>query len=1090
MAEPKRRGAIEAIVATFLRGKQAILLLAFALCLGATAVMITPREEEPQIVVPMADVIVQVPGASAEEVEKLVTAPLERILWQIDGVEYVYANARRDMAMATVRFYVGEDRERSLIKLHNAITTNQDLVPDIVTGWVVKPREVNDVPILLLTFYSDSYDDYALRRIAEEFYNRLAEEEDISRLQLVGGRSRQVRVELSPERLAGFNISAQDVVKALGGADASVTAGTATLDDKTFSVTSDSFLMDPAELGSLVVGVFEDKPVSLSDVAEIRDGPQEPVAYSRLGFSNYNAQERARLGILPGVHKDAKALPATLDYPAVTLAIAKKKGTNAVDVARRLTNRAEELIPLLPDGVRVEITRDYGKTAQAKVNELLASLFFAIVTVVVLLAVTLGRREALVVAVSVPVSFALALFVSMLLGFTINRVTLFALILSMGLVVDDPIMNVDNIQRHILMRREDPFNATLTAVREVLPPVLLSTLAIIVSFAPMFFITGMMGPYMAPMAANVPLAVTFSTVAALTVVPWLSYHLIKRRVEKGDAPSADEASQSEDTTPVWVRKNYRRLLGPFLSSRTMRLGLLVVVLGLLAGSLALAGLRYVPLKMLPYDNKNELQLVIDLPEGSSLEETDRAVRAFEDYLRTVPEVTTYVTYAGDPSPIDFNGLVRQYYLRKSPHQADIRINLAGKDVRVMQSHSIVLRLRRDLETIAKEQGAKLKIVESPPGPPVVATLTAEVSGRPGTPYDDLIAASQELMAKMEQEPGVTDIDASFQEPFTRINFVVDKQKAALHGVSTEAITETLRIAVGGADPATIHLPDERQPLFIRVILPRKLRVSPASLTQIPVRTQSGTMIELGELGNFERLAEDQPIFHKNLNRVVWIFAEMAGRAPGEAVLDLDARLKDEPLPPGVKVNWASEGEWKITLRVFRDLGIAFGAALLSIYILLVLQTNSFSMPLLLMTAIPLTLLGIMPGFWLMNVFFTSHIGGYTTNIFFTATSMIGMIALGGIVIRNSLVLLEFIEESRAQGMDVKEAILESGAVRFRPIVLTALTTALGAWPITLDPIFSGLAWALIFGLVASTAFTLLVVPVGYFVTRGRRPLQT
>ncbi|TVM31016.1 efflux RND transporter permease subunit [Oceanidesulfovibrio marinus] len=1090
MAEPKRRGVIEAIVATFLRGKQAILLLVFALGLGATAVMITPREEEPQIVVPMADVIVQVPGASAEEVEKLVTAPLERILWQIDGVEYVYANARRDMAMATVRFYVGEDRERSLIKLHNAITTNQDLVPDIVTGWVVKPREVNDVPILLLTFYSDSYDDYALRRIAEEFYNRLAEEEDISRLQLVGGRSREVRVELSPERLAGFNISAQDVMKALGGADASVTAGTATLDDKTFSVTSDSFLMDPAELGSLVVGVFEDKPVSLSDVAEIRDGPQEPAAYSRLGFSNYHAQERARLGILPGVNKDATALPARLDYPAVTLAIAKKKGTNAVDVARRLTDRAEELIPLLPDGVRVEITRDYGKTAQAKVNELLASLFFAIVTVVVLLAITLGRREALVVAVSVPVSFALALFVSMLLGFTINRVTLFALILSMGLVVDDPIMNVDNIQRHILMRREDPFNATLTAVREVLPPVLLSTLAIIVSFAPMFFITGMMGPYMAPMAANVPLAVTFSTVAALTVVPWLSYHLIKGRVEKGEAPSADEASQSEDTTPVWVRKNYRRILGPFLSSRGMRFGLLVVVLGLLVGSLALAGLRYVPLKMLPYDNKNELQLVIDMPEGSSLEETDRAVRAFEDYLRTVPEVTTYVTYAGDPSPIDFNGLVRQYYLRESPHQADIRINLAGKDERVMQSHSIVLRLRHDLETIAKEQGATLKIVESPPGPPVVATLTAEVSGRPGTPYSDLIAASQELMAKMEQEPGVTDIDASFQEPFTRINFVVDKQKASLHGVSTEAITETLRIAVGGADPATIHLPDERQPLFIRVILPRELRVSPASLTQIPVRTESGAMIELGELGDFERLAEDQPIYHKDLNRVVWIFAEMAGRAPGEAVLDLDARLKDEPLPPGVTVDWASEGEWKITLRVFRDLGIAFGAALLSIYILLVLQTNSFSMPLLLMTAIPLTLLGIMPGFWLMNVLFTSHIGGYTTNIFFTATSMIGMIALGGIVIRNSLVLLEFIEESRAQGMDVKEAILESGAVRFRPIVLTALTTALGAWPITLDPIFSGLAWALIFGLVASTAFTLLVVPVGYFVTRGQKPMQT
>lgn len=1093
MADSRPRGVIESIVATFLEGKQAILLLIFALCLGATAIMVTPREEEPQIVVPMADIIVQVPGASAEEVEKLVTAPLERILWQIDGVEYVYANARRDMAMATVRFFVGEDRERSLIKLHNAITTNRDLVPDIVTGWAVKPREVNDVPILLLTFYSDTYNDYALRRIAEEFYNRLAEEEDISRLELVGGRSREVRVELSPERLLGFNISAQDVVRALGGADASVTAGTATLNNETFSVTSDSFLLEPGELGSLVVGVFEDKPVTLSDVAEIRDGPEEPTVYSRLGFSYHHASQRAELGILPGqaanTTEETPTLPNELTFPAVTLAIAKKQGTNAVNVARGVTERAESLIPLLPEGVRVEITRDYGKTAQSKVNELLTSLFFAIITVVVLLAITLGRREALVVAVSVPVSFALALFVSMLLGYTINRVTLFALILSMGLVVDDPIMNVDNIQRHILMRRQDPFKATLTAVREVLPPVLLSTLAIIVSFAPMFFITGMMGPYMAPMAANVPLAVTFSTLAALTVVPWLSYHLIKRRVEKGDAPEAEEASQSEDTTPAWVRSNYRRILEPFLSSRGMRVGLLVAVLALLAGSLALAGLRYVPLKMLPYDNKDELQLVIDLPENSSLEDTDRVVRVFEEYLRTVPEVTTYVTYTGDSSPIDFNGLVRQYYLRESPHQADIRINLAGKDDRVMQSHDIVLRLRDDLEAIASEEGAILKIVESPPGPPVVATLTAEVSGRPDTPYGDIIAAAKELMAKMEDEPGVTDLDASFEDPSRRLNFVVDKQKAALHGVSTKAITETLRIAVGGAAPATIHLPDERQPLFIRVILPRELRVSVANLTQIPVRTDAGAMIELGELGDFENLGEDQPIFHKNLNRVVWVFAEMAGRPPGEAVLDLDAKLKDEPLPPGITVDWASEGEWKITLRVFRDLGLAFGAALVSIYILLVLQTNSFSMPLLLMTAIPLTLLGIMPGFWLMNVFFTSNIGGYTNNIFFTATSMIGMIALGGIVIRNSLVLLEFIEESRNQGMDVKEAILESGAVRFRPIVLTALTTALGAWPITLDPIFSGLAWALIFGLVASTAFSLLVVPVGYYVTRGQKPVQ-
>lgn len=1057
---PESFGLVGLITAPFLRGLAAPLLIIFALCLGAAAVLLTPREEEPQIVVPMADILVRVPGASALEVERLVVTPLERILWQISGVEHVYAVANRDKAMATVRFFVGENREASLIKLHNAMQTNLDLVPGIVMDWSVKPREIDDVPILVLVLHSAVYDDHALRRMAEELYHRLAAEEDVSRLFLVGGRPREVRVELAAERLAGFGVTMEDVLRTLRSADASVTAGSVTRQNTTFAITADAFLLAPGELGQLVVGVREGRPVTLSDVATIVDGPAEPTTYSRLGSSAF--------------HGDAA-------HPAVTLAIAKKPGTNAVEVTRRLRARLDTLMPLLPDDVAVEIMRDDGRTAQRKVDELLASLAFAIGTVVALLAVTMGRREALVVAVSVPVSFSLALFCSMLLGYSINRVTLFALILSLGLVVDDPITNVDNIQRHILKGVRRPLEATLAALREVLPPVLLSTVAIIISFAPMLFITGMMGPYMAPMAANVPLAVIFSTVAALTVVPWLSYHLLK-----GLAPGAGTAASSiKDATPSWIRRGYHAVMVPLLGAAWRRWALFGGIGLLLAGSLALAAFRLVPLKMLPFDNKDELQLVLDFPEGTSLEATDRALRDFEDFLARVPEIEAWATYAGTASPMDFNGLVRQYYLRDQPHQADIRIRLSPKDSRSTQSHAIALRMRHPLEQLATTHGVALKLVESPPGPPVMATVVAAISGTPQTRYETLVAAAGELMGLMRAEPGVTDVDASFLDSTQRRNFIIDKQKAALHGVTSAVIAETLRTAVGGASAAAVHLAEERQPLAVQVMLPRWQRTSLASLTSLPVRAESGVVLPLGELGHFAPQPEDQPILHKNLDRVVWVTAEMAGRAPGEAILDLQAALRESPLPPGVTVDFASEGEWQITLQVFRDLGLAFGAALLGIYILLVLQTNSFSMPLLIMTAIPLTLLGILPGFWLLNAFFTQEVGGYSTNIFFTATSMIGMIALGGIVIRNSVVLLEFIEDSLRQGLALREAILESGAVRFRPIVLTALTTALGAWPITLDPIFSGLAWALIFGLAASTAFTLVVVPVAYYMYRRR-----
>lgn len=1066
------KGILPSIVRFFLTSQMSVILAVAALLLGAAAIMITPREEEPQIVVPMADVLVQVPGASAEEVEKLVTTPLERLLWQIDGVEYVYSTSNKDTTAVTVRFFVGEDREDSLIKLHNTILKNQDLAPDIVSGWVVKPVEIDDVPIVGLTLHADHgfedrYTDFDLRRMAEEFFHRLAEIEDVSRVTLYSGRSREVRVEIHPDRLAGFHISPLEVQRALKGADRSLAAGDFVRHDTVTQVVTQSFLLSAEDTASLVVGVFDGRPVYLRDVADIIDGPQEPTSYSRIGFSDL---------YMTSLGEKSEAA----SRPAVTIGLSKKKGVNAVAVADAVVEKAHELErTILPEGVTVTVTRNYGETAQAKVNELLSSLMFAIITVVALLAFALGWREALVVALAVPMSFSLALMVNYFFGYTINRVTLFALILSLGLVVDDPITNVDNIQRHIRMGLKNPLDATLEAVKEVLPPVIMSTLAIIISFTPLFFITGMMGPYMAPMAANVPLTVTFSTVAALTVVPWMAYLLLRNR-----APAGATEEKGKSSVNARLFSVYAKVITPFLDKAGNRRLLLFGIVGglFLCGGLVL--LRLVPLKMLPFDNKNEFQLLIDMPEGTTLERTDRAVRDFESFLRTVPEVTDFVTYSGSPSPMDFNGMVRHYYWREQPNLADIRVNLLDKDDRDMQSHAIGLRLRNDLDAVAKKHGATLKLIELPPGPPVIATLTAEIYGRPDLDYSVLIVAAKHAGAVMAKYPGLVDLDDSSETDRMMIDFVLDKEKAALHGVTASDVVETLCLALSGSSPASVHMARERQPLPVRMVLPASLRTGPDTLGELRMKTPAGAMVPLAELGAFRTVPAQQPIYHKNLKRVAYVFADTAGVPPGEAVIDLQSRLADDPLPPGTTAEWAGEGEWKITLDVFRDLGLANAAALLGIFILLVAQTGSFLMPLLIMSAIPLTLLGILPGFWLLNVVAGNTVGGYGNPVFFTATSMIGMIALGGIVIRNSLVLIEFIQAEVKSGKPMKEAITMSGAVRMRPIVLTALTTALGAWPITLDPIFSGLAWALIFGLVASTLFTLVVVPSGYYALYG------
>jgi multidrug efflux pump subunit AcrB len=720
--ENKPEGFIIGIVRNFLKPSLAVMMIVISLILGIAAILITPREEEPQIVVPMADIYINVPGSSPDEVEQLAAAPLERLLWQIDGVEYVYSMSYRDRAVVTVRFYVGENRENSLVKLRNKIEMNIDKVAPVIKGWVVKPIEIDDVPIVTLALYSDKYNDNQLLRVGDEVLARLSEVKNISGATVTGGRKREITVSLSPERMTGLGVSLLEVYQSLSASDASITAGSFSQFNKEFTVVANAYIASANEAGSLVVGVSGDRPVYLRDIADINDGPEEATCYSQLSFSNAYRKAHGMTG-------------APLSYPAVTLALSKKKGTNAVTVSEDILKKIESLKgTVIPDDIRYVVTRNNGETAKDKVNELLDALFFAIVSVVILLALTLGWKESLVVALSVPISFSLALFVNLLFGYTINRVTLFALILSLGLVVDDPIMNVDNIQRNILKGILKPFEATIFAVREVLNPVVMSTIAIMVCFVPLFFITGMMGPYMAPMAVNVPLTIFFSLTTALTVIPWLS-HLLLKDLKPGD--KMKDGHHGEDFQDNAISKIYRKILGFFFASSKHRKGLAGTILGLLVMSMLLAVFGIVPLKLLPFDNKNEFQLVIDMPDGRTLEQTDHVVTEFVDYLRKVPEVTSMVTFTGTSSPMDFNGMVRHYYLRSQPNLADIRVNLMDKKKRKMQSHGIVLRLRSDLQAIADKEQVSLKIVEVPPGPPVLSTVVAEVYGSPFNSNNDL-----------------------------------------------------------------------------------------------------------------------------------------------------------------------------------------------------------------------------------------------------------------------------------------------------------------------------------------------------------------
>lgn len=1065
------------VVEAFLEGNLSVLLILASLICGIVSLAVTPREEDPQIVVPIADVMVSMPGASAREVERQVATRLEKLLYQIDGVEYVYSTSYPSLAIVTVRFYVGEDRERSWVKLNNKIQSNIDQIPPGVSGWVVKPVEIDDVPIVNLTLFSERYDDFALRRMAEELEIRLQSVKNAGKTYLVGGRERQVTVHLSPVRMASRGVALQDLQRAVQGAGFAVQAGALVQGNEEVKLDAGRFLRSAREVEDLVVGVQEGRPVYLKEVAEVKDGPDEPGTYTRimLGELAYTSRDPN------SEHEPAPGgIQRQADYPAVTVGVGKRKGTNAVWVSDEVKREAERFAKeVLPEGAHLRVTRDFGKTADEKVNELVEALIVAIAIVVVLLAYSLGWREGLIIALAVPVTFSFTLLINLFLGYTINRVTLFALILSLGLVVDDPIVDVENIHRHFAMRKEPPRQAVISAVNEVRPPVILATFAVIISFVPMFFITGMMGPYMAPMALNVPVAMLMSLLVAFTITPWLSLHFLKHSPDGG-------GHEGQDVEETGLYRMYARIMTPLFESRRRRWGVLGGVLLLLGFAGWLVVSHRVPLKMLPFDNKNELQVIVDMPEGSPLERTEAAAFALADYLGRVGEVTDVTTTVGTASPVDFNGLVRHYYLRQGSHVADVRVNLVGKKLRTQQSHALGLRLRNDLTAIADAHGANIKIVESPPGPPVIATLVAEVYGKIGQAYDDLVEASGRVRRLMEKTRGVVDVDDVTVHRQKRLVFRVDRAKAALSGISDRQIDETLRGLVAGARAGSLRLDDEVHPLFINFRLPRSERALREDLLQVMIRGTQGNGVFLGELGSFEETTIEQPIYHKNLTPVVYVFGETAGLAPPDAVLDLEDQVAEEKALEGFEVVWSGEGEWDITLRVFRDLGIAFGIAVLGIYFLLLYQTGSYLLPAIQLIALPLSVIGILPGFWILNVLGGGNVGGWPNPVYFTATAMIGMIALAGIATRNSILLVEFVEERQKEGQPLIKSLLGAGALRTRPIFLTSFAAMLAAWPITLDPIFSGLAWALIFGITVSTFFTLIVVPMVYFMAYGKR----
>ncbi len=1073
------------IAESFIDSKLTLLIVIASLLLGAFAVVMLPREEEPQIKVPMVDVMVSMPGSGAKEVEERATRPMEKLLWEIPGVEYIYSTSSEGQSLVIVRFKVGEDMDSSLVKLNQKLQSNFDKIPHGVSTPLIKARTIDDVPILALTFHSARYDHLALRRLVAQVDDAVKQVPLVAETTMIGGARRQLRVLLDPVKLAARNLSPAGLVPRLQQANQQYSAGHLTSDNHEAVVETGAFLQTAEDVGNVVVGVYSGKPVYLRDVADIVDGAEEPSQYVFFGQGAANG--------------------VTAEEPAVTLSIAKRPGANAISVANEVLEKIATLKGyVLPADVQVTVTRNYGLTAADKSNELLWHMLIAVFSVSFLILLVLGWRESLIVLLAIPATLALTLLVFYLYGFTLNRITLFALIFSIGILVDDAIVVVENIVRHFHLpnsKRRSRAVVAIEAVSEVGNPTILATFAVIAAVLPMAFVGGLMGPYMRPIPIGATAAMVFSLAISFTVTPWAAIRILqwRRKVRAADQAAPDREAAGE----TLFGRLYRGLMRPLMASARRRYQFLAALVLLLLVSMALVYVGWVKVKMLPFDNKSEFQIILNMPEGSSLERTAQCAREMAAAVRTEPEVTDYEIYAGVAAPFNFNGLVRHYFMRRGANVADLQINLVPKSERKAQSHDIAKRVRPRVAAIAAKFGARVAVAEVPPGPPVLQTLVAEVYG---PTEKDRLALAHKVIDIFHTTPGVVDTDWYIEADQPKDEFVIDKEKAALNGISAETISQTLKIAVGGESVDLLHVPREKEDVNIVLQLPLASRSNPEELLALRVCSGAATalsepvaagrptpLVPLRELVTVKPTIADKSIYHKNLMPVTYVIGDVAGvvESPVYAILkmnqalaQLDTRqfggngspleIYNATLPfsdqqPAMK--W--DGEWHITIEVFRDLGLAFAVVLVLIYILMVGWFKSFLTPLIVMVVIPFSLIGVLPAHGLLHAFFT-------------ATSMIGFMAGAGIVVRNSIILVDFIEMRLSEGHPLAEAVVEAGMIRFRPIMLTALAVVAGATVILSDPIFQGLAIALMAGSLISMFTAPVLVPLLYFMVNNHQ----
>ncbi|MFA5939967.1 MAG: efflux RND transporter permease subunit [Sinimarinibacterium sp.] len=1072
MSAPIDRGALGVsgrIARQFLTTEITPLLALVGVLIGLFAVLVTPREEEPQIDVTFANVFVPFPGATAKEVETLVSSRAEQILSEIEGVEHIYSASRPGMSALTVQFEVGEPRQAAIVRLYNALYSNQDwLPPNLGVGQpLIKPKGIDDVPIVALTLWSEdpALVAHELARVAHALETELQRVPGTRDIETLGAPDRVVHVLLDPQKLAGYELDIDVLGRALASANDSRDAGRTTADNRDILVQAGNFLSRPQDVADLVVGMRAGAPVYLRDVADVRIGPDQPERYVRMGVAPAGA---------------SAGLGAAGQYPAVTIAISKKPGTNAVNVADQVVARVAALRGVtIPDAVQVTVTRNYGETANDKAQTLIKKLIFATSAVVLLVLLALGWRGAVVVGAAVIVTLLITLFASWAWGFTLNRVSLFALIFSIGILVDDAIVVVENIHRHMQMGGKSLTEAIPAAVDEVGGPTILATFTVIAALLPMAFVSGLMGPYMAPIPINASMGMVISLAVAFVFTPWLYRRVF---LKQAHAHGGDHAGEPADD---WLHRLFRTRMTPFLNreqGRRLRVRLLLTILALIAASMGLAVVKLVVLKMLPFDNKSEFQVIVDMPEGTTLEQTQAVLDALGRELDAVPEVLHWQSYAGAASPINFNGLVRQYYLRGEPHQGDIQVTLKDKHARDRKSHEIAASVRAPLQAIGKPFNANVKVVEVPPGPPVISPLVAEIYGLDHARQTEV---ARQVRAVFEATPDIVDVDDTLEAPQDKWIVAVDRARAAKLGVAQTVVAEALATVLRGADVSYLHDDNSRYPVPVRLELSPGDKASVDTLKGMRVRAASGRLVPISEIASFVPATRETTIYHKDLLPVVMVTGDMAGDldSPLYGMAAIASTLGDTPIEgrpldtfltrqPELPVNWSLkwDGEWQITYETFRDMGAAYAVGLVLIYLLVVAQFRSYSVPLIIMAPIPLTLIGILPGHALLGQQFT-------------ATSMIGMIALAGIIVRNSILLVDFIEQEIADGRPLQEAVIRAGAIRARPIVLTGLAAMLGALFILDDPIFGGLAISLIFGIFVSTLLTLFVIPVVYYAYR-------